>query len=169
MNGKNIVLIGMPASGKSTLGVLLAKSLGMNFVDTDIIIQGRTDHLLQEIIDSDGIDVFLKIEENILSSLDFSSCVIATGGSAVLSEKAMENLKRNGVIVYLKVDFNEIERRLTDIKTRGVALKNGESLLECYNERRPLYEKYSDLTIECGESVESSVNSLVGLLKKNIL
>lgn len=163
----NIILIGMPGAGKSTLGVLLAKAMGKLFVDTDIIIQQKTKRLLQDIIDNDGTDAFLKLEEDILLTVDEENTVIATGGSAVYSEKAMEHFKKSGKIVYLHVDFAEIEKRVTNITTRGIVLKNGKSLADAYDERKPLYDKYADIVIDCtGSTIENSVKMLAEKLSK---
>jgi len=157
----NIVLIGMSGAGKSTLGVLLAKSLGMDYVDTDIVIQQREGKLLQEIIDGEGIDRFLKIEETAVSGLRLKNCVVATGGSVVYSEKEMSALKRGGRVVYLHVDFDEIESRLTNITTRGIVMKKGSSLKDVYDERLPLYTKYADMTLDCtGKDIESCVGEI---------
>ncbi|MBO5935215.1 MAG: shikimate kinase [Clostridia bacterium] len=154
----NIILVGMPGAGKSTLGVLLAKATGKLFVDTDIIIQQKTKRLLQDIIDNDGTDAFLNLEEEILLSVNEENTVIATGGSAVYSEKAMEHFRKSGKIVYLHVDFAEIEKRVTNITTRGIVLKNGKSLADAFVERKPLYDKYADVVVDCtGNSVEESV------------
>lgn len=159
----NIVLIGMPGAGKSTIGVVLAKVLGKKFIDTDILIQEREQKLLQEILDEKGTMEFLKIEEKVLMSAAFKNTVIATGGSAVYSESAMENLKRNGISIYLKLPYNEIKNRLQDITTRGVVMGNNQSLLDIYKERIPLYEKYADLEVDCeGRSVESIVEEIAG-------
>ena len=161
----NIILIGMPGAGKSTLGVLLAKAMGKLFVDTDIIIQQKTKRLLQDIIDNDGTDEFLKLEEEILLTVDEKNTVIATGGSAVYSEKAMEHFRKSGKIVYLHVDFSEIEKRVTNITTRGIVLKNGKSLADAFAERKPLYDKYADVVVDCtGSSIEESVRKLARIL-----
>lgn len=158
---KNIILIGMPGAGKSTLGVLLAKALGMFFVDSDIIIQQKTKRLLQDIIDNDGIEEFLKIEEEVLLSLDIENTVLATGGSAIYSEKAMNFFKENGAVVYLHVDFSEIEKRVTNITTRGIVLKNGKNLSDAFSERKPLYDKYADIIVDCtGSSIEESIRKI---------
>jgi shikimate kinase len=162
---KNIILIGMPSAGKSTVGVILAKTLGMNFIDTDIVIQKNTGRLLQEIINSDGIDAFLKIEESTLLSLNFSNFVIATGGSVVLSEKSMDYLKKEGIVIYLYIIFKEMIQRLNNIMTRGVVLSEGQSLLDLYNQRISLYEKYADITIDCSDMdiekiIENAINEL---------
>ncbi|MBQ8791233.1 MAG: shikimate kinase [Ruminiclostridium sp.] len=145
----NIILIGMPGAGKSTIGVLLAKSMGYNFLDTDLIIQSQQKKKLQQIIDEEGIDAFLKCEERALLSIDFDCTVVATGGSAIFSEKGMEHLKKEGVCVYLKVDEQELIRRLSNIKTRGIACRKGETVAEIIEERRAYYEKYADVTINC--------------------
>lgn len=163
----NIILIGMPGAGKSTLGVLLAKAMGKLFVDTDIIIQQKTKRLLQDIIDNDGTDAFLKLEEEILLTVNETNTVIATGGSAVYSEKAMEHFAKNGKIVYLHVDFAEIEKRVTNITTRGIVLKNGRTLDDAFEERKPLYDKYADVVIDCtGSTIENSVKMLTEKLDK---
>lgn len=164
----NVILIGMSGAGKSTLGVLLAKALGMNFADTDILIQRREGMKLQEIIDLRGSEAFLRCEEELLCSLGLSGTVIATGGSAVYSEKGMYHLKKNGTAVYLRVEKQEILRRLTDITTRGIVRKGTESIAQLYDEREPLYVGFADLTLDCtGRSVERCVEELVSLLENN--
>jgi shikimate kinase len=162
---KNIVLIGMPGAGKSTMGVILAKTLGRNFIDTDIVAQETTGRLLQEIIDAEGTDAFLNTEEKTILSLHCHHAVIATGGSVVFSEKAMEHLKREGVVLYLKISFEEMEHRLKNITTRGIVLVAGQSLHEMYTQRVPLYEKYADITIDCTDGdfeqcVGNAINEL---------
>ena len=159
---KNIVLIGMPACGKSSVGVILAKTAAMSFVDTDLLIQEREGEKLQFLIDNRGMDAFLKIEESVLTDLKAEHSVISTGGSAVYSEAAMKNLGENGVIVYLKLPLGEIERRLNNIKTRGIAMKPGESLSDLYDYRVPFYERYADLTIEAeGLSIEEIIEEIL--------
>lgn len=163
----NIVLIGMAGAGKSTLGVLLAKALGMDYLDTDILIQQRTGRLLHEIIDCDGMEAFLKTEEQAILGLGVDNCVIATGGSAVYSQSAMQALKKGGRIIYLHVPFKEIRKRIKNIKTRGVVLKAGNSLKEEYRERAPLYRKYSDQTVECaGRDAELCVAEILKVMKQ---
>ncbi|MBC8061985.1 MAG: shikimate kinase [Clostridiaceae bacterium] len=157
----NIVLIGMPSAGKSTLGVVLAKTLGMNFIDTDLVIQQKTGRLLQKIINEDGIKDFLKIEENSILSLKVNNTVIATGGSVIFCGKAIEYLKQESIVVYLKVEFDEIVKRLDNITTRGVVLATGQNLKDMYNERAPLYEKYSDVIIDCSNKVVEEIISNV--------
>ena len=149
---KNIVIIGMPGAGKSTMGVILAKTLGRNFIDTDIVAQEHTGRLLQEIIDEEGTGAFLKTEEKTILSLHCHNAVIATGGSVVFSAKAMEHLRKDGVVIYLNISFEEMVRRLSNITTRGIVLVAGQSLYDMYNQRVPLYEKYADITIDCSDS-----------------
>jgi shikimate kinase len=148
---KNIVLIGMPGAGKSTMGVILAKTLGRTFIDTDIVTQEITENLLQDSIDHEGTAAFLKTEEKTILSLLCRNAVIATGGSVVFSEKAMDHLKKNGVVIYLDISFQEMVRRLNNITTRGIVLMPGQGLLDMYNQREPLYKKYADITIECSD------------------
>ncbi|MFA4861179.1 shikimate kinase [Methanoregula sp.] len=158
---KNIIIIGMPGAGKSTLGVILAKTLGWKFSDTDLVLQERTGRLLQEVIDTDGTDAFKKIEEQIVLSLHCDNTVIATGGSVVFSERAMEHLKSEGIVLYLRISCDEMIRRLGNITTRGIVLPDGESLPEMYNERIPLYERYADITIDCSSDPFEKVISRV--------
>ena len=143
----NITLIGMPGSGKSTIGVLLAKRLGYSFVDVDIVIQEKTGKLLKEIMAEEGLDGFLKIEDQINQELQADRSVIAPGGSVIYGEKAMAHLKEISRLVYLKLSYKELERRLGDLTDRGVAIRPGMTLRGLYDERVPLYEKYADITI----------------------
>jgi shikimate kinase len=149
---KNIVLIGMPGAGKSTVGVILAKTLGMNFIDTDIVIQEQAGRLLQEMIDEEGPDAFLKIEEETIRSLKGRNAVIATGGSVVFSRRTMQHLKSDGVVIYLNISFEEMVQRLNNITTRGIVLHAGQNLHDMYNERVPLYQKYADITVDCSDA-----------------
>ena len=166
---ENIILIGMPGAGKSTVGVLLAKSAAYDFLDTDLVIQKQQGMPLQQIIDSYGIEDFLKKEEKALLSVDCTKTVIATGGSAIFSEKGMEHLKKNGVCVYLKVDEQELIHRLTNIKTRGIACKKGETVADIIAERSAFYEKYADITVQCGsDPAESTVESIMNKLTEPI-
>ena len=162
---ENIVLIGMPGAGKSTVGVVLAKNLGRRFLDSDLVIQEKTGMLLHEIISEEGLEGFLAIENEVNKSLPQNGSVVATGGSVVYGAEAMEHLKETGTVVYLKLSFAEIESRLGDLKKRGVALKEGQTLRDLYEERVPLYEKYADLTAECGgKSIRAIVEELSGKL-----
>lgn len=148
---KNIVLIGMPGAGKSTVGVLLAKTLLMDFTDTDLIIQRKTKQALCDIISEHGTEYFISLEENIILSEEFSNSVIATGGSVIYGETAMAKLKENGLCIYLKVDLPELIKRLGDITTRGIAMDKGTGIPELFESRCPLYEKYADATVDCTE------------------
>ena len=144
----NIVLIGMPGCGKSTVGVLLAKALQMDFVDTDIVLQQQQGKKLQEIIDQVGNDAFLKMEEDCVRGLECDQTVVATGGSVVYGKEAMRRLHENGLVVYIRLPYEEIERRLSNLATRGVTLKKGQTLRNLYDERIPLYEKYAHVVID---------------------
>ncbi len=172
MNTSNIILIGMSGAGKSTLGVLLAKALGKHFADTDILIQQSTGRLLQQIIDTEGNERFLEIEEQTVLSSSLENCVIATGGSVVYSPRAMEFLKQGGTVVYLQVDYAEIASRLSNITTRGIVFRHANDLEGVLNERIPLYRAYADLTVSCtGRGIEDCVLELVTKLteKENSL
>ncbi|MEG2349660.1 MAG: shikimate kinase [Hungatella sp.] len=163
----NITLIGMPASGKSTIGVLLAKRLGYSFVDVDILIQEKEKHLLKEIIAERGEDGFLEVENRVNADLEAEQSVIAPGGSVIYSAEAMEHLKAIGTVVYLKLSYEELEERLGDLVDRGVVLKEGMTLLDLYNERVPYYEKYADITVdETGMSVGEVVDRLRSIMEK---
>lgn len=160
----NIILIGMPGCGKSTVGVILAKTLGIGFIDTDLIIQQRENRLLQNIIDTDGIDYFLNCEADAVKSLDCDNCVVATGGSVVYREDAVQHLKSNGKIIFLDVPLDEIKMRLNNINTRGIAAKKNKSIEDIYNERIALYNKYADVIIKTdSESVEKTVEKICKL------
>lgn len=163
---KNIILIGMPGSGKSTVGVVLAKVLGYGFLDSDLIIQAQEGKRLFEIMEEVGNDGFLLVEERVNSQLCAERCVIATGGSAVYGAKAMEHLKSIGTVVYLELPYRELERRLGNLKHRGVVLKEVQTLEDLYRERVPLYEKYADITVpEGGLDVQQTIEKLLPRLK----
>ena len=149
----NVVLIGMPGAGKSTVGVVLAKKLGYRFIDSDLVIQDETGKMLHEIIAEQGTDGFLKVEEEINASLDCHRTVIATGGSVIYGPKAMEHLREIGNVVYLRLSLDDIAERLGDLNERGVALKDGQTLQDLYHERVPLYEKYADIVIDCEQKM----------------
>ncbi len=145
----NIVLIGMPGAGKSTVGVVLAKRLGYGFTDSDLVIQDRYGKLLHELIEEHGVQGFWKIENEVNASLELQRNVIATGGSVIYGREAMEHLRRIGVVVYLKLPYDEIAERLGDLNARGVTLLPGQELRDLYAERTPLYEKYAHVTVDC--------------------
>jgi len=158
----NIILIGMPGCGKSTVGVLLAKTLGKNFLDTDGHIQARQGRNLQDIIDADGLKVFCEIESDYLLKLNQTNTVIATGGSAVYSAVAMEFLRATGVIVFLDISLNEIKKRLTNLAVRGVVMDPGETLQTLYAKRRSLYKQFAEVTINCnGLDHEQTIQAII--------
>ena len=167
MNKENIVLIGMPGSGKSTCGVLAAKALLKNFFDTDLLFQGLEEKKLQDIIDEDGIEYFLNAEERTILSLDINATVISTGGSVVYSDKAMAHLKENGKIVFLNLSYDTMVSRIKNISSRGVVVKEGNSLEDMYNERLPMYQKWADAVIDCNNStVDETVAKIVEAAEK---
>jgi shikimate kinase len=151
---KNIVLVGMPSAGKSTIGIILAKVLGYQFLDSDLLIQEQEKELLKDIIDKRGIDGFLAIENQINREIDTNHTVIATGGSVIYGKEAMEHLQETGVIVYIKLTLQTISERLGNIKQRGVVLRKGQTLKMLYEERCPLYEKYAHITVD-GENLNT--------------
>ena len=161
-NKDNIVLIGMPGVGKSTVGVILAKVLGYQFLDADLVIQQQEKKLLSEIIEDVGTEGFIEVENRVNASIEATHTIIATGGSVVYGKEAMEHLKSIGTVVYLHVPFEDLEKRLADIRGRGVVLKEGQNLKDLFEERTPLYEKYADISIsEVGLDVEGTVDKLV--------
>ncbi|MDE6274434.1 MAG: shikimate kinase [Clostridiales bacterium] len=155
----NIVLIGMPSAGKSTAGVLLAKRIGYGFIDCDLIIQGEQGMRLSEIIDKEGAEGFIRIEERVNAGLFARRCVIATGGSVIYGARAMEHLKTLGKVVYLKLSVEEVAKRIPSFAKRGVVMRENVSTLEeLYKERIPLYEQYADVTVECdGKTIDETV------------
>ncbi len=166
MNEKNVVLIGMPGAGKSTVGVVLAKLLGYRFLDSDLLIQEREGRLLCEIIEEKGLDGFLQIEEEVNASVQAVRTVIATGGSAVYGARAMEHLREIGTVIYLRLPYAEIASRVGDVKQRGIALKEGQNLKELYGERCPLYETYADIIVDTKEiSIEKLAKMLAEFIK----
>lgn len=158
----NLVLIGMPSSGKSTAGVLLAKRIGFGFIDTDLIIQGEQGALLSQIIEREGAEGFLAIEERVNAGIAAMRCVIATGGSVCYLSRAMEHLKKLGTVVYLELSEEEVARRVPDFVRRGVVMRgNIRTLKELYAERVPLYEKYADVTVRCdGQTIDETVAAI---------
>ena len=162
---KNIVLIGMPGAGKSTVGVILAKSLLFDFCDTDLSVQKETGESLCDTISKIGVDEFIRLEETVICKQELVNSVVATGGSAVYGGEAMAKLKENGIIVYLKVSPEELQGRIKNIHTRGIAMKEGTTIKSLYEERAPLYERYADITIECdGRTAEECVDLIVNNL-----
>lgn len=157
----SVILIGMPSCGKSTVGVLLAKKLGYKFIDSDLLIQEREGRLLHDIIADEGIDGFLKIENDVNCSITDEKAVISTGGSAVYGEEAMAHLKTLGMVVYLNITYETMAERLGDYVHRGVVLREGYTLKDMYDERVQLYEKYADLTVNCTSGEISSTLTLV--------
>ena len=161
MNQDNIILIGMPGSGKSTAGVVLAKFLGYDFVDTDLVIQEKTGKLLHELITEYGLDGFKKIEEDINAGISCQKSVIAPGGSVIYGEKAMKHFKEIGTIVYLKLSYEDLAKRLGNLKGRGVVLKEGQTLKDLYDERSKLYEQYAEITVdESGRDIQGTILAL---------
>lgn len=167
MKKGNVILIGMPGSGKTTIGTELSEKIGFGYVDSDSVIVAREGKRLSEIIAEVGREAFLDIEAKVNSELCADRCVIATGGSVIYRDYAMEKLRTLGTVVYLKLSYETIERRLGDLKARGVALKEGFTLRDLYEERIPLYEKYADVTVELdGKTVMESVHAVAEALGK---
>lgn len=162
---KNVILVGMPACGKSTVGVVLAKTMNKGFVDTDILIQQAESRTLQEIIDQEGNDYFHHVEERVLLNFEGEDYVVATGGSAIYFDRAMDKFKEKGVVVYIKVTLDTILERLNNIKSRGVTLEKGQTIADLYEQRIPLYQKQADMVVEAdGLSVEEVVEKIVELI-----
>lgn len=159
---RNVILIGMPSAGKSTVGVLLAKKMGYDFIDTDLLIQKQEGKLLRELIAEHGADGFLKIENQVNRDLMAEKAVIAPGGSVIYCEDAMEHFKEIGTVIYLKVSYQSIKRRIGNPKRRGVVLAEGQTLRDLYNERTALFEKYADITIDEGNlSLEDTITKVL--------
>ena len=159
---KNIILIGMPGVGKSTIGVILAKEIGYQFIDADLLIQRQEGRLLKDIIASEGVDGFIEIENKVNAAVDATEAVIATGRSAVYGKEAMEHYKQTGTIVYLKCPYRILRKRLGDLKGRGVVLKDGQTLRDIYEERSLLYEKYADIIVdENKKGIEETLSLLM--------
>ena len=168
MNRDNIVLIGMPGVGKSTVGVVLAKALGYQFVDADLLIQEAEGKLLSELIEEHGTDGFIEIENRVNSQIQTHRSVIATGGSVIYGKEAMEHLKSIGTVVYLKQNLRVLQRRLRNLKGRGVVLKEGQTLVDLYKERTVLYEKYAEITVDqYKQSIEQTLKAVRKALEEN--
>ena len=163
----NVTLIGMPSAGKSTVGVLLAKRLGYSFIDVDLLIQEQEGKRLREIIEEQGLDGFLDVENRVNAGVEAEQAVIAPGGSVIYGKEAMEHLKSPGLVVYLKITYDELVKRVGDVKDRGVALKDGMTLLDLYHERISYFEKYADITIdEEGKELGAVVDELREILEE---
>lgn len=164
----NVILIGMPGAGKSTLGIVLAKIINKKFVDADLVIQNQTDKTLQKIIDAMGPEGFIHVENAVLCDMKLDDTVLATGGSAVYSDEAMQHLSAIGTVVYLEVSYESMVSRLTDLQERGVVLKGGISMSmhDLYEERQPLYEKYADLTVNVDDlSITAAARKVASALE----
>lgn len=165
---QNVILIGMPGVGKSTIGVVLAKKLGYQFMDSDLLIQTREKRMLKDIIQQEGLEGFLEIEADVNSTVEIENVVLATGGSVVYKEKAMEHLKKIGTVVYLKAGYQELAKRLGNLQERGVALKPGQTLKDLYSERCPLYEKYADIIVDEEQmGLDETLDKVLYKIRKN--
>lgn len=163
---ENIIFIGMPAVGKSTVGVVVAKRLGYQFIDTDLLIQEEEGNLLREIIEKKGIDGFLEIEDRVNAKVEVHNTVISPGGSVVYCENAMKHYKEFGTVVYLMASYETINKRLKSAKNRGVVLRAGQTLKDLYDERVPLFERYADLTVcEDGLKLEDTIDKVIEALQ----
>mgnify|MGYP004522365431 FL=1 len=165
----NIVLIGMPGCGKSTVGVLLAKALGMRFLDTDVVFQAQQGRKLQEMLHEIGIDACLNMDVACVCGIECDHTVIATGGSVVYGKKAMRHLHHNGLIVYIQLPYKEIEKRLSNLATRGVTLREGQTLRDLYDERIPLYEAEADIVFDAShEEIEQTTRELADVISDRL-
>lgn len=163
----NIILIGMPGSGKSSVGVVLAKALGYGFVDADLLIQEREGALLQDIINERGVEAFLDVEGEVISAIRCRRAVIAPGGSCVCREGAMEHLRSLGTVVYLQLSYDEVVGRIHNLDSRGIALQPGQTLRDVYDYRVPLYEKYAHLTVHAdGQTLAGTVEAVKEALSR---
>lgn len=163
----NVILIGMPGAGKSTVGVVLAKRMGYRFVDSDLVIQERMGMLLHQMIEEKGLDGFIQVENEVNASLDMERSIIATGGSVIYGAQAMEHLKQIGTVIYLQLSYEAIKNRLGDLHERGVAMREGQTLADLYAERIPYYEKYADVIINCEDKmIKDIVADIIGAMKK---
>ena len=161
----NIILIGMPGSGKSSVGVVLAKTLGYSFLDADLLIQERENALLQDILNEHGVERFLDIEGEVISSIECSKTVIAPGGSCICRHEAMAHLRELGTVVYLQLSYPEVERRIYNLDSRGIALQPGQTLKDVYEYRIPLYERYAHLTVTAnGQTLTETVEAVKMIL-----
>ena len=162
----NIVLIGMPGSGKSTVGVVLAKIMGYHFMDSDLLIQNQEGDILEHLIEKHGIEGFLQIENQVNRDINVKKTVISTGGSVCYCDEALKHMSEHGVIVYIKTDYESLHQRLGNLHQRGVVIRNGSTLLDLYNERTPLYEKYADVVADVsGCQIEKAIDKIKNLLK----
>lgn len=167
MINRNVVLIGMPGAGKSTVGPMLAKALKMPFIDTDQLIRSQEKSSLQELISKKGMDGFIRIEEKVILNLKVENHIIATGGSAVYSEAAINHLKSGGTVIFLNAKPYQLARRIKNVGKRGIAIKSGQTLEELYRERLPLYRKYSDIEINCaGKHINAIISDIIGILRQ---
>ena len=162
----NIVLIGMPGVGKSTVGVILAKELGYQFLDADLLIQKQENRLLKEIIAQEGVEGFIQIENQVNASIETEKTVIATGGSVIYGKEAMEHLKKIATVIYLQLPYEELKNRLGNLKNRGVVLREGQTLKDLYDERVVLYEKYADIIVcEENQGIEDTLANIIEVLQ----
>lgn len=165
---ENYILIGMPGAGKSTIGVVLAKVLGYNFIDLDLVISRKAKMRLQDIIETQGLNTFLRLEESAASHIKCKHTVVATGGSVVLSKKGMSNLSKIGKVIFFDVSYNELTKRIRNFESRGIACKKGDTLLDVYNQRIELYREYAEITVNCdNKTINDIIDELKDILKIN--